>query len=125
MSKKSKNNYKWLFVLGILLELLAIIYFALPLLLNTPAAFIVIKSDSMLPVLEKGDVIVVSGIDKHPNSFENEIIAFYDPTQGKIIVHRAIGMNKNCLITKGDNADMIDFFNPCKEYILGRVVMKV
>ena len=125
MSKKSKNNHRRLFVLGILLELLVIIYFALPVLLNTPAVFIVIKSDSMLPVLEKGDIVVINGLDKHPSSLVNKTIAFYDPTQGKIIVHRAIGINENCLITKGDNADMIDFFSPSKEYILGRVVMKV
>lgn len=107
-----------------MIELLVILYFAMPILLHTPVAFIIIRSDSMLPILEKGDLAVISGLDKKPSSLVNETIAFYDPTQGKIIVHRAIERNGDCLITKGDNADNIDFFQPTKKFILGKVLFK-
>ena len=122
--EKSKIKFR-LLLLGIGFELLVIIYFALPLILQTPVAIIVIRSNSMLPQFGKGNIVIIKGINKKLNSFVNKTIAFYDPTRGKIIVHRAISIKDNSLITKGDNADAIDFFQPTKEYILGKVVMKV
>jgi len=128
---KISNNKKlsWAFkpslILAIVIEILLISYFALPILLHTPTVFIKIKSDSMQPALKAGDLVIISGLNKDINSLIDETIAFYDPTKGKIIVHRVIDRAGECLITRGDNTNSIDFFSPHKEYILGKVVGKI
>jgi len=107
---------------GIAAELFLIFLFTYPILIGSPAVLIEIKSDSMLPVLKTGDVVLLGKADQFdPDSLVGQVIAFYDPTRGQIIVHRAIGRSGDCYITKGDNSDSVDFFQPCWNYILGRV----
>ena len=106
-------------------EIFLISYFLIPNIMDTPAAFLVIKSDSMLPTLKPGSFVLINGRDKDLDNLISQVIAFYDPTQGRIIVHRAIGLEGHCLLTKGDNAPGVDFFKPTREFILGKVVLRI
>jgi signal peptidase I len=122
-----ENKKKLIFLPLIILELLVIIYFLSPLVLRTITPFLIIKSDSMLPVLKVGDVIMIKGIDSSSDiaQLQNKIIAFYNPAEGKIYVHRVVGILGNNVITKGDNSDAIDFFQADRNYILGELLVKL
>ncbi len=118
MSRKFKSNLSPILIILIIIELSLIIYFGTPMILDTPVAFVNIKSDSMEPVIHVGDWIIIKGTQKN-ESLVGEILLFIDPTQSKLIVHRAIAQNNNCYITKGDNSQQMDFFQPCDKHILG------
>ncbi|MFA6306604.1 MAG: signal peptidase I [Patescibacteria group bacterium] len=125
MNSKLLKNFNWLKLeigLGIILEIVFIVYFSLPIIFGAPAPILLIKSESMLPVIAKGDIVVIKSIAQGED-LNNQIIAFYDPSRGRIIVHRVIGEQDGCFITKGDNSQGIDFFNPCKDYILGKAIL--
>jgi signal peptidase I len=107
---------------GIAAELFLVFLLAYPVLIGSPAALIEIKSDSMLPAIRTGDFVLLGGADPEPDSLVGQVIAFYDPVRGRIIVHRAIGRSGDCYVTKGDNSDSADFFEPCRNYMLGRVI---
>jgi len=122
------NNKKELVLWSlIVLEVLVGIYFLAPLVLNTITPFLIIKSDSMLPALKVGDIIVIRGINKDSNlsQLQNKIIAYYNPVEGKIYVHRVIGVSGDNIITKGDNSDIIDFFQAGRSYVLGELMIKL
>ena len=86
---------------------------------GTPVLALRIQSDSMLPALKTGDMVF---LDKfRSDQYNGRIIAFFEPIQQKIIVHRIIGKSGDCFLTKGDNNEEIDFFNPCSEHVLGLV----
>lgn len=114
-----------LFIFIIIFECLVILFFITPLVLRTPVAFALIKSDSMIPVLAEKNIVVISGHYNSAKDLKNEIIAFYDPTKGKIIIHRVIDIDEGRIITKGDNNDQADLFSPTKDYILGKVIFKL
>jgi len=122
--RKSYKRRIWrkrLLPLFIVLEIILILFFAVPLVLRTPVPFIRIKSDSMLPVLKTGDIVLV---ERNKASQIGDVIAYYNPIQGRIIVHRVIDRKDNCFLTKGDNTQRIDFFRPCPEQILGKIIFK-
>jgi len=75
----------------------------------------------MLPVLKTGDIVLV---ERNKASQIGDVIAYYNPIQGRIIVHRVIDRKDNCFLTKGDNTQRIDFFCPCPEQILGKIIFK-
>ena len=79
----------------------------------------------MVPELNVGDIALVSGRNCEISDLVGKIVVYYDPTEGRIIVHRAIEQTGECLVTKGDNAEAIDFFQPCKPYILGKVILTI
>lgn len=120
--KNMRIIFKILLIFGVILEIGVIVYFAVPLVLNTPVSFVRIKSDSMLPELSSGDLVLINGRHKDEiSNLKDQVIAFYDPVLGKIIVHRAVGESSGCLVTKGDSNREEDFFRVCEEYVLGKV----
>ena len=121
--KKGKIDFiKYFFIIIITCEVLFIIYFLSPLLFKTPSILLEIKSDSMFPELEVGDRVIINGRNKDFDDLTGEVIAFYDPIRGKIIVHRVIKKEENCLVTRGDNSGTNDEFCPPIEYVLGKVL---
>jgi len=121
---RSSRIYRSLLTIIIVLQLLGILYFALPLLLNTPVVFLKIGSDSMQPAIHPGDLVLVNGRNKDLSALRNQTVAVYDPTQDKIIVHRVVANRDGFLVTKGDNSTSEDFFKADKRFLLGRIVAK-
>ena len=120
-----KNKKKLILWPLIIIELLAVIYFLSPLVLRTITPFLIIKSDSMFPTLKVGDVVVMKGADGDLSRLQNKIIAYYNPVEGRIYVHRVVGILGNNVITKGDNNDTEDFFQADHNYILGELLVKL
>jgi signal peptidase len=91
---------------------------------NTPTPFGVIEGDSMLPLFQKGDILVVQGVKTEKISV-SEVIAFappyeYESQYPPLIFHRVIdkiyGPDGEVLFqTKGDNNQIPDpFLVPAK-----------
>ncbi len=102
-----------------ILFLLLIIFFAaffiLQNLMNVNFPLLVVKSGSMRPTLEIGDIILIHGVNPYEIKV-NDVIVFYHPNfpgnRNWIIVHRVIEKSSLGFITKGDNNLVIDSFVP-------------
>jgi len=86
----------------------AIIY-GLGVALNTSTPVVAVFSESMVPVLNKGDMIFV-----HNNGeFEVGDIVVYETSQAPYpIIHRIIEVDDNTISTKGDANPVADPWNP-------------
>ncbi|MHB8094429.1 MAG: S24/S26 family peptidase [Candidatus Aminicenantales bacterium] len=77
------------------------------------------KGFSMSPLIRDGDVLTVSPINDGRIRL-GDIVAFVSPANGKLAVHRVVGIENGQLEIKGDNVDERDGFIPEKK-ILGVV----
>jgi len=78
----------------------------LPVVLSTKSPLMVVVSESMVPTLNVGDIIIVQGRD----SYEIEdIVVYVTSLYQKPIVHRIIDTKNNGnFVTKGDNNSFPD-----------------
>jgi signal peptidase I len=96
-----------------------------------PVLLTVIRSNSMYPVWERGDMVIIDNLDKDENISEGDIV-FFKAEKGSLatkgwIAHRIIGGNEEeGFITKGDAnkfSDQEDDTTPIKrEWIAGRAI---
>jgi signal peptidase len=101
--------------------------------LNTEHPALAVVSESMLPTLNVGDVIIVQGLPAsqiNANNTTGDIVVYrspYDPE--KLIVHRAVKKVSNpdgtwTITTKGDNNAGSD--SPFLEsYLIGKVIARI
>jgi len=113
-------------------------------ILKTNYPLAVVESESMVPTLNIGDIIVIQGVDAddiHAASKTanppGDIIVFYQPwggvrrvywffTEPVLIVHRAVGRTPNGVFTtQGDNNWGPDPWTVKEENIVGRVVFRI
>ncbi|MBU7006549.1 signal peptidase I [Phosphitispora fastidiosa] len=78
-----------------------------------PLVFTVIRSGSMYPVLERGDIVLIAKVSEADNTAEGDIIVFRtesgDLASQGWIIHRIVkGDLKNGFVTKGDANDYTD-----------------
>ncbi|NPA84390.1 MAG: signal peptidase I [Crenarchaeota archaeon] len=94
-----------------------IILTILKFVLNTGVPLAAVASGSMLPTLERGDLVVVRGAG--PEDIKVGDIVVYQSCQGPLIIHRVIKIvkmdNEYYYVTKGDN-------NPDSDFFLGQFV---
>lgn len=87
----------------------------------------VIESNSMYPLLKKGDKVVINKTN-FSDVKEGEVIAFVPPKLPLVIVHRVSEIHKNgkdsYLITKGDSSVGFDVWKVTKEDYLGKIDLK-
>lgn len=70
-----------------------------------------VKSGSMRPTLEVGDVIFMQPVK--PSEIEvGDVIIFYKPGTRELIVHRVVKKTAEGLYTKGDANPTIDWWSP-------------
>jgi len=77
----------------------------LPAVLSTRSPLMVVVTESMVPNLSVGDIIIVRGQDSYEVS---DIVVYRTPMYSKPIVHRIIGINDGYYITKGDHNSFAD-----------------
>ncbi len=83
----------------------------------------VIESESMLPQLEKGELIFVR---KTNNYKVGDIISFYtDSSPDKPFTHRIVDKQEGYYITQGDNNQEKDPFRTDDSEIIGKVIETV
>jgi signal peptidase len=104
------------------------------LVLNTPYPAMAVVSNSMQPVLNVGDIIIVQGVSAaqlNPNYLNGDIVVFRSPTNPNfLIVHRVINTVPNSdgtwtITTHGDNNPLgaNEEFNSVD--LIGKVIAKV
>jgi signal peptidase I len=89
---------------------------------------LVVKSGSMRPLIEVGDIIIVTPVspsDIRASPGDGDVIVFYRPgekgSSNSIIVHRAVAKVGGGFVTKGDANSQPDFWSPVPpDHILGR-----
>ena len=87
-----------------------------------------IASNSMKPIINKGDVVILKKIDNEYNELkEGDVIVF--KYQNIIIVHRLVKIikenNEYYFYTKGDNNENIDNFVIKENMIIGKVKIQI
>ena len=119
-------------VYTILLEALIIGGFWLGLVAatGTTAPLYAIVSESMVPTINKWDLIVIQNVDP-ATLVVGDIIVFHSPwNYDELIVHRIVGIinsgSELGFITKGDNNPSPDRWGPVPEgYVRGKVAFSV
>ncbi len=89
---------------------------------------LVVKSGSMRPVIEVGDIIIVTPVSLNEikaGPVDGDVIVFYRPGEkgrgNSIIVHRAVAEVGGGFVTKGDANSQVDYWSPVPpDHILGR-----
>ena len=72
---------------------------AFSLILKSPYPMAAVSSNSMWPVLERGDLILVKGVEKDDIKIDDIVV--YRVEDG-FVIHRVIELKDKTLITKGD-----------------------
>lgn len=81
---------------------------------------LVVKSGSMEPVLHVGDVIVIEPA-RPENIRVGDVIVFWNPWYGNLVVHRVIRVAEEGVYTRGDANAGIDPWSPVPyENIVGK-----
>jgi signal peptidase I len=128
-----KNEY---FQTIIMIVLMVVIVFGFwggcKLALNTEHPALAVVSESMLPTLNIGDIIIVQGVQVtqiHANYTTGDIVVYRRPSDDKLIVHRAVSIVGNetdgyWITVKGDNNLGPD--PPFREtYLVGKVIGRI
>jgi len=130
-----KNEYvKSLIVLAIILGAVVGFWFGLKTYFRTENPLLAVASDSMVPTLKTGDLIVVQGgfnvSDIVAEYDTGDIIVFYSPySPSELIVHRAVEKHSSngelFLKTRGDNNPSTDSWEVFDSHLVGKVVFSV
>ncbi len=110
MKQKTKKLLKsligWVLYVGFLAGLIYGIPRGLSYLLKTDYPMAAITSGSMWPVLKKGDLILIKGINEKEEIKLDDVIV-YKNIRG-FTIHRVIKLNEETLVTKGDANNVKD-----------------
>jgi signal peptidase len=110
--KKDTTVSDWMQFLFILV---VIVIFGLKLI--TP---VVVVSDSMKPVFERGDMFIVQSISLTPEI--GDIITFNVSDKNYDVSHRVIAIKNDIIITKGDNNPRKDEYKTRQKNVKGKAI---
>jgi len=129
-----KNEY---FQTAIMIILMVVIVFGFwygcQLALNTEHPALAVVSESMLPTLNVGDVIIVQGVTAdqiNANNITGDIVVFRSPINPEYrIVHRAIKIDPTPygyrITTHGDNNPLGSNEQFDADYLIGKVIARI
>ncbi len=125
MGNKKRNILYGAFISIILVILLFSLFHSI---MGVTYPLLVVKSGSMKPLIEIGDIIIVTPVnpdDIKASPTDGDVIVFYRPgeygVKDAIIVHRAIEKTDQGFITKGDANPVKDLWGPVPyKNIIGR-----
>ena len=119
MNKTIKKTLSWIIYIAILVALVIGVPKGLAYILKTDYPMASITSGSMWPVLKKGDLVVIKGVDSKENIKIGDIVVYTNPKG--FTIHRVIKLNEDTLITKGDANNVSD--KPVKyEELIGKAL---
>ena len=131
MQSSIKNIIRDIIPLILLILIIGGIWLGTTTIIKNDTPFFVVSSGSMKPVLEIGDIIVVSGRNQFEKLEVDDIIVFTLPTDSKrVIVHRINSIDKEGekgieIKTKGDNNPSVDGWTVLEKNYIGTVVTSV
>lgn len=86
---------------------------------KSPIKFLIVKSNSMYPTLQKSDIILI----KRNRDYKKGDIITYDYENNYLVTHRIIEKSNNFFITKGDNNNSEDDKFIQLDNIKGKVIL--
>lgn len=117
-----------LYVLGGMI-LAFIVYHVIGFALHTPDPIVTVVSCSMLPTIDKGDLLIVKGVsfdEIQAGRLNGTIIVYRHPFDGRLIVHRVYKkFEDGTLQTWGDNNPAPDDWRVSMENVVGKVVIRI
>jgi signal peptidase len=116
-----------------------VFWYGLSFVMGTGNPILAVASESMEPVLYRGDLILIEGIQSTADIYaasadadpQGDIIVFHKPIGiDELIVHRAISKEDNgdgtyTITTKGDNNRVPDGWKVEEEHVVGRYLGKI
>ncbi|PLX20928.1 hypothetical protein C0584_04045 [Candidatus Parcubacteria bacterium] len=114
-----KNKHK---IKIIIFEFILIVILLVPVYLNSYSFFFLIVSDSMNPLIVKNDIVIVKNKNIELEDYSDKIIAFFNPLESKVFVHRVVRVDGEYLITKGDSSSFSDDYLVSEEYVIGEII---
>lgn len=99
-----------------------VFYQGLALALDTPMPVVSVVSNSMEPILHRGDLLLVKGYGEYD---AGDIAIYQSPAVKFTIVHRIIEKTDGGFVFKGDNNPAPDKLAVKKEQIVGKVMFAV
>ncbi len=129
VQKALKNEYvRSIIFLAIILGCVVLFWFGLRVYLRTNYPLLAVASGSMVPTLNVGDLIIVQGgfnvSDINADYLTGDIIVFHKPSNpDELIVHRAVDVTDDGLVTKGDHNPTVDnHWKVTDDELVGKVV---
>lgn len=86
---------------------------------NIPIRYLIVKSESMYPILKKNDIIIIK---TQKNYNLNDVIT-YEDEDCNLITHRIVKIENEGFIMKGDNNTSNDEKIVKKENIKGKMIL--
>jgi signal peptidase len=127
MSLKEAGS-SMLYVLGGML-LAFVVYHVIGFALNTQDPIVTVVSCSMLPTIDKGDLLIVKGVtfdEIIAGRLNGTIIVYRHPIDGRLIVHRVYKkFEDGTLQTWGDNNPSPDNWRVPMENVVGKIVFRI
>ncbi|MBI2971920.1 MAG: signal peptidase I [Candidatus Aenigmarchaeota archaeon] len=119
MFRSIKNNYvREALEVAFYFFVAWLFYHGLAFALDTPMPIVSVVSNSMEPILYRGDLLLVTGVD---NPAVGDIVIYEHPQARITIVHRIIGITDEGYVLKGDHNAAPDRAIVTKEQVLGKV----
>ncbi len=131
MQLSIKNIFNDIMPLILVILIISGIWFGVTTVIKNDTPFFVVSSGSMKPILEVGDIIVVSGRNQYEELKVDDIIVFTLPTDSKrVIVHRINSIDKDGergieIKTKGDNNPSVDGWTVLEKNYIGTVITSI
>jgi signal peptidase len=127
---KNMKMPRWLGrVMGVILLAIAAAWLILlrPTVLGGPTTYVFVGGDSMLPTIERGDLIVANQADAYTVGM---IVVYRIPTgepgAGALVIHRIVGGDsQNGFTTQGDHNAYTDIWHPRSADVLGTLISVV
>lgn len=128
LEKKSKdvnkNSGLYRFLANTFIVLFALVF---SLLVSGVTSFVMIAigSNSMSPVIRKGDAILYKKVDIEDVEIDDILVFNYD---GRVVVHRIIDINEDdkiVIYTKGDNNEVEDGWKITEDMVIGKYLFKI
>lgn len=91
--------------------------FLAPLALKGQNTYLITSGISMLPNIERGDLVVTRRAGKYR---VGDVVAYRDPNIGAVL-HRIIKEEGGRFVVQGDNNDFIDPYRPAQSDVMGRL----
>jgi hypothetical protein len=97
--------------------------FLAPVQLGGRTTYVVAHGSSMAPALHDGDLAVVRPAGQY---HIGDLVAVHSPeAAGSLVVHRLVGFEEDRIVLRADDETVPDRFQPTREALAGRVVVRI
>ncbi len=104
---------------------LFLIGYILSALTNTGVKFFIVRSGSMKPAINVGDVAIITFASDSTKIQKNDVIAFQSPELKETIIHRVLEVTPDGYITKGDANEGLDLEPVKPDKVIGIYHMRI